>query len=157
MSASLRVGEPAPRFSLPADDGSTVSLDALLAKGPVVVFFYPRDETAGCTAQACAFRDSYEVFQEAGASVVGISSDSVASHRRFRDKHGFPYVLLADEGGRVRASFGVPRTLGILDGRSTYVIAKDGVVRHVFHSQLRATKHVDEAVAAVRALAKSSV
>ena len=130
----------------------TVRLDDLLKKGPVVVFFYPKDETMGCTAEACAFRDSYDVFQDAGASVVGISSDSASSHRRFADKHGFPFLLLSDRGGSVRAEFGVPKTLGMLPGRSTYVIDRAGVVRHAFHSQLFATKHAAEAVEAIKSL-----
>ncbi len=148
----IREGDTAPRFTLPDQDGTLVTLDALLEKGPVVVFFYPKDETPGCTAEACSFRDSYEDFQDAGASVVGVSSDSSASHRRFRDKHGFPYVLLSDEKGRVRAEWGVPKTLGILDGRSTYVVGKDGVVRHVLHSQLMVKKHVAEALDVVKRL-----
>jgi peroxiredoxin Q/BCP len=155
MASSLRPGDRAPSFDLPAQDGQRVTLAELTAKGPVVVFFYPKDETPGCTAEACGFRDRYDVFQEAGASVVGISSDSAASHRRFAERHGFPFVLLADDGGRVRAQFGVPKTLGLFDGRSTYVIDREGVVQHVFHSQLQATKHVDEALEAVRSLARA--
>lgn len=155
MARSIRTGDPAPRFSLAAHDGTAVTLDQLLAKGPVVVFFYPKDETPGCTAEACAFRDSYDAFQDAGASVVGISSDSASSHQRFREKHGFPFLLLSDEGGRIRELYGVPKTLGLLDGRSTYVIDRDGVVRHAFHSQLRATKHVDEALEVVKRLGRS--
>lgn len=154
MGSSLRRGDRAPSFELPSQDGASVALDGLRAAGPVVVFFYPKDETPGCTAEACSFRDSYDVFQEVGATVVGISSDSSASHRRFADKHGFPFLLLSDPGGKVRAQFGVPKTLGLFDGRSTYVIDREGVVRHVFHSQLKATKHVDEALEAVRGLSR---
>jgi thioredoxin-dependent peroxiredoxin len=153
MAQSLRPGDRSPSFELPAQDGRRVGLSELTAKGPVVVFFYPKDETPGCTAEACSFRDSYDVFQEAGATVVGISGDSTSSHRKFADKHGFPFLLLSDEGGRVRAQFGVPKTLGLFAGRSTYVIDQEGVIRHAFHSQLQATKHVDEALAAVRGLA----
>jgi peroxiredoxin Q/BCP len=148
----IEAGDKAPKFNLPSQDGSTISLDGLLEKGPVVVFFYPKDETPGCTAEACAFRDSYDVFQEAGATVVGISSDSAASHKKFADKHGFPFLLLADTDQKVRSNFGVPKTLGFLQGRSTYVIDKTGVVRHVFHSQLFATKHVGEALDALKKL-----
>ena len=145
-------GDKAPRFTLPDHDGTLVTLDGLLEKGPVVVFFYPKDETPGCTAEACSFRDAYEDFQDVGASVVGISSDSSASHRRFREKHGFPYLLLSDAGGKVRAEWGVPKTLGFLDGRSTYVLDKSGVVRHVLHSQLKVKKHVGEALDMVKRL-----
>ncbi len=145
-------GDTAPRFTLPDHDGTLVTLDGLLEKGPVVVFFYPKDETPGCTAEACSFRDAYEDFQDAGASVVGISSDSSASHRRFREKHGFPYLLLSDAGGKVRAEWGVPKTLGFLDGRSTYVLDKGGIVRHVLHSQLMVKKHVGQALDVVKRL-----
>ncbi len=155
MAQSLQPGDRAPSFELPAQDGRRVGLAELTSKGPVVVFFYPKDETPGCTAEACSFRDSYDVFQEAGASVVGISGDSTSSHRKFADKHGFPFLLLSDEGGRVRAQFGVPKTLGLFAGRSTYVIDSEGVIRHAFHSQLQATKHVDEALEAVRGLARA--
>lgn len=153
MAKGIGRGDRAPRFQLPDKDGKEVALDELLLKGPVVVFFYPKDGTTGCTAEACSFRDSYEAFQEAGASVVGMSSDSSASHRRFSDKHGFPFLLLADADGVVRKQFGVPKTLGIIDGRSTYVIDRAGIVRHAFHSQLQATKHVGEALDAVMTLA----
>ncbi len=152
MAKGIEPGDRAPVFALPSQDGSTVALDDLLKKGPVVVFFYPKDETMGCTAEACAFRDSYDVFQEAGATVVGISSDDTKSHRRFADKHGFPFLLLSDTDGAVRRSFGVPKTLGLLPGRSTYVIDPKGVVRHVFHSQLQAKQHVNEALSAVRGM-----
>ena len=148
----LRPGDPAPGFTLADHDGNLVSLASMLDKGPVVVFFYPKDETPGCTREACSFRDSYDEFQAAGATVLGISSDSAGAHRKFRDRHGFPFLLLADEGGRVREEWGVPKTLGILDGRSTYVVDRGGVVRHAFHSQLQVKKHVSEALEVVKRL-----
>lgn len=151
----IGIGDRAPRFALKDGDDKTIELDALLAKGPVVIFFYPKDETPGCTKEACTFRDNFTAFEGLGAAVVGISSDSTESHRRFSGKFGFPFPLLSDPGGATRKAFGVPKTLGLLDGRSTYVLDKEGVVRGVFHSQLQVTKHVDEAVAAVRALPKA--
>lgn len=151
--ATLKTGDRAPKFELPSQKGEPVSLDALTAKGPVVVYFYPKDETPGCTAEACAFRDNYEVFQKAGASVVGISSDSVASHRGFAEHHGLPFLLLSDQSGEVRKAFGVPSTLGLLPGRMTFVVDREGVIRHAFNSQLFAKKHVDEAIAVVKQLA----
>lgn len=152
MAPGIAAGDKAPGFELVESAGTPIKLEDLLTKGPVVVFFYPKDDSPGCTREACSFRDSYDAFQDAGASVIGISSDSEASHRKFRDKHGFPFLLLSDPGGRVRKAFGVPKTLGILDGRSTYVIDKSGVVRFVFHSQIQVNKHVGEAIAAVRSL-----
>jgi peroxiredoxin Q/BCP len=115
-----------------------------------VLYFYPRDETAGCTRQACAFRDEFEEFARLDAEVIGISSDSVASHERFAKRHDLPFTLLSDEGGRVRRLYGVPSTLGLFPGRVTYVIDEGGVVRDVFSSQLGVTRHVEEALKAIR-------
>jgi peroxiredoxin Q/BCP len=156
MTQPVAVGTRAPEFSLPSQKGETVSLSSLLGKGPVVVYFYPKDETPGCTAEACAFRDSYDAFQKAGASVVGISGDSVESHRGFASHHGLPFLLLSDQGDQVRKQFGVPRAaLGFLPGRMTFVLDREGVVRHSFNSLLAATKHVNEAVEVVKQLAAS--
>jgi peroxiredoxin Q/BCP len=154
MSGAIDAGARAPSFSLPSQNGTEVSLEALLGRGPVVLFFYPKDETSGCTAEACAFRDHYDAFQEAGASVVGVSDDAVASHRRFAERHGFPFALLSDAGGALRKAYGVPRAMGgLLKGRTTYVIDRGGVVRYVFTSLINATRHVEEALRVVRALA----
>jgi peroxiredoxin Q/BCP len=142
----IRVGDIAPDFTLPKQDGSTVSLKELLAKGAVVLYFYPKDDTPGCTAEACSFRDAYEDFKDAGAEVVGISSDSAGSHKAFADRHRLPFVLVSDQGGKVRKLYGVPSTLVLLPGRVTYVIDAGGVVRHVFNSQLNVGKHVTEAL-----------
>jgi len=155
MSDPLANGARAPEFSLANQDGQTVTLQSLLGKGPVVVYFYPKDETAGCTAEACAFRDSYDVFQQAGASVVGVSDDSVESHRGFASHHGLPFLLLSDTGGTLRNAFGVPRALfGMVPGRMTFVLDKDGVVRHSFNSSISFKKHVTEAVEVVKKLAQ---
>jgi peroxiredoxin Q/BCP len=131
-----------------------VSLADLRRNRAVVLFFYPKDETAICTKEACAFRDAYEDFVDAGAAVIGVSSDSAESHRRFAHGHRLPFLLLADVDGSLREAFGVPKTLGMLPGRVTYVIDKEGVVRHVFSSQFSADQHVSEALAVVRQLAR---
>jgi thioredoxin-dependent peroxiredoxin len=146
----VKVGGRAPEFSLPAQDGSQVTLQDLTGKGPVVVYFYPMDNTPGCTAQACFFRDSYVAFQEAGAEVIGISSQSTQSHVGFAEKHNLPFKLLSDEGGKVRESYGVPKSFGLLPGRTTFVIDRHGIVRHVFDSQLRIGRHVQEALAVIK-------
>jgi peroxiredoxin Q/BCP len=143
------VGDAAPDFTLPSQSGEQVTLSHLWNRGPVVLYFYPKDETPGCTTEACTFRDSYEVFREAGAEVVGVSSDSVASHGRFAEKHRLPFTLLADDGGGVRKRYGVRSTFGILPGRVTYVIDRQGVVRHVFSSQTGVQRHVQEALDAL--------
>jgi thioredoxin-dependent peroxiredoxin len=148
----VEVGDPAPDFTLPSQSGEQVTLREVWQRGPVVLYFYPKDETPGCTTEACTFRDSYEVFKEAGAEVVGVSSDSVASHESFASKHRLPFILLADEGGKVRKRYGVKATLGIMPGRVTYVIDQGGVVRHVFSSQMGVQRHVQEALAALEEL-----
>jgi len=152
---TLRPGDRAPDFELSDAQGRTVRLADFRGKKPVVVYFYPKDDTPGCTAESCAFRDRYEDFTAAGAEVIGISSDSPESHAKFAAKHRLPFTLLADRGGSVRKAYGVPATLGLLPGRVTYVIDREGVIRHVFTSQFRATRHVDEAEAALRALGRS--
>ena len=153
MPRLVAVGEPAPDFTLRDQDGRTVTLSEVWSRGPLVLYFYPKDETPGCTAEACAFRDHYEVFSDAGARVIGVSSDDAASHRRFADRHRLPFTLLADPRGTMRAAYGVPRTLGLLDGRVTFVIDRSGRVRHVYTSQLLATRHVSEALKVLKDLA----
>jgi peroxiredoxin Q/BCP len=145
----VKVGERAPDFTLPDANGKDVRL-ADFAGRPVVLYFYPKDDTPGCTKEACTFRDQYQDFQDAGAAVLGVSSDSSESHRRFAAKHRLPFTLLADRGGQVRKRYGVPATLGLLPGRVTFVIDGAGVVRHVFNSQLDATRHVKEALHVLR-------
>ena len=153
MATPPRVGEPAPDFTLPRSDGTRFRLSEAVRRGVVVLYFYPKDETMGCVAEACAFRDQYEVFTEAGAEVVGVSADSAESHRRFAAHHRLPFVLLTDADGVVRKRYGVGKALGILDGRITFVIDTQGVVRHVFSSRLLPTRHVSEALAVVREVA----
>ena len=149
----IGVGDPAPDFALPDRSGRTVRLGDYRGKKAVVLYFYPKDDTAGCTKEACSFRDQYQDFQDAGAEVIGVSSDAEASHEKFAAKYRLPFVLLADRSGAVRKQYGVPATLGLLPGRVTFVIDRQGIVRHVFNSQLQATRHVEEAIAALRALA----
>lgn len=153
MGSTPRVGERAPDFTLPRAGGTPFRLSDAVRRGAVVLYFYPKDETMGCVAEACAFRDEYDVFTEAGAEVVGVSADSSESHRQFAEHHRLPFVLLTDADGAVRKLYGVGKALGILDGRMTYVIDSRGVVRHVFSSRLQPTRHVAEALAIVRGLA----
>jgi peroxiredoxin Q/BCP len=151
---TLAIGERAPEFTLPSSSGQPVSLSSLLGKGPVVLFFYPKDDTPGCTAEACGFRDSYDQFAEAGATVVGISSDSVVSHGRFARKYGLQMTLLSDEGGKVRALYRVTPKLGFIPGRETIVLDRDGTVRYTFDSQIRMEAHSREALSVVKALGR---
>lgn len=156
MTDRPAVGDRAPGFSAPDAHGDPVDLDDLLGGGPVVLFFYPRDHSWGCTKEACRFRDDHEAFVEAGATVVGVSPDPPASHRRFADDHDLPFLLLSDQHGTVRDRYGVGRTLGLIPGRVTFVLDDDGVVRHVFDSQVRPTRHVEEALDVVRDLKRMS-
>ncbi len=149
---AIKAGDTAPDFTLPDRSGHTVRLSDYRGKKAVVLYFYPKDDTPGCTKEACSFRDQYEVFKDAGAEVIGVSSDSAESHAKFASKYNLPFVLVADKGATVRKQYGVPATLGLLPGRVTFVIDPQGVVRHVFNSQLQATKHVDEAAQALRAM-----
>src|SRR5271166_6434982 len=134
---AVGVGDLAPDFTLPSSTGEMVSLSDFRGKSEVVLFFYPKDDTPGCTAEACSFRDSHEAFREAGAEVIGVSSDSSDSHRKFAGRYGLPFRLLSDPKGELRSRFGVPKTLGLLPGRVTYLIDRHGIVRHIFSSQLQ--------------------
>jgi thioredoxin-dependent peroxiredoxin len=146
----VKVGSVAPGFTLPSQAGEMVSLEDFFGRKPVVLFFYPKDDSPGCTREVCAFRDNFEEFRNIDAEVIGISSDSVESHRNFAAKHDLSFPLLSDEGGNIRRLYGVPKTFGLFPGRVTYVIDREGVVRHVFTSQLSVEKHVQEALAALR-------
>jgi peroxiredoxin Q/BCP len=152
MAGGLQVGDKAPDFTLASQAGEQVRLYDRLENGVVVLYFYPKDETAGCTAEACAFRDSYEVFAEAGAEVIGVSSDSADKHASFAAHHKLPFTLLSDAGGRVRKSYGVPAVLGLIPGRVTYVIDRTGTVRHAFKSMTNIGAHVNDALDVVKQL-----
>ena len=152
MARGIQAGDKAPDFTLPSQAGEPVRLADRLAEHSVVLYFYPRDETRGCTAEACAFRDSYEVFADAGAEVIGVSSDSVDRHAGFADHHKLPFTLVSDRGGAVRKSYGVPAALGVLPGRVTYVIDRAGTVRHVFNSMTNIGRHIDDALTVVKQL-----
>ena len=149
---SAKVGSKAPDFSLRSQSEEMVGLKDFLSKRPVVLYFYPKDDTPGCTKEACAFRDEYEKFGRLDAEVIGVSSDSVRSHRRFAEKHDLPFTLLSDEEGRVRRLYGVPNTFGVFPGRVTYIIDEEGVIRHMFASQIAAVQHVEEALEALAAI-----
>lgn len=152
MASPLEPGDALPTFSLPNHDGETVRSEDLTGRGPFVVYFYPRDDTPGCTVEACAFRDEFEAFTEAGAAVYGVSADTPDQHRTFREKHNLPFTLLSDRDGTLSKAFGVKRSFGILPGRVTWVFDADGVVQHRFASQLQPRRHVAEALEVVRRL-----
>ena len=141
----LQVGQPAPDFTLNTTSGQPFRLAKLRGRH-VVLYFYPKDDTPGCITQACTFRDQYEDFKDLGAEVVGVSSDSEASHQKFSAKHRLPFELLADENGDVRKLYEVPRALlGLMPGRVTYIIDKKGIIQYIFNSLSGATDHVSKA------------
>lgn len=147
-------GSPLPEVTLTRGDGSTVRLAELIGNKTLVLYFYPKDDTPGCTVEACTFRDSYEDFQQAGADVVGVSSDDANSHDAFKAKHRLPFTLLSDPTGSAAKALGVKKTFGLIAGRVTFVIDRSGVVRHRFDSQLRVKQHVAEALELVKQLEK---
>jgi thioredoxin-dependent peroxiredoxin len=149
---SLSAGDRAPLIALKDAEGIERRSDQLQGRA-LVLFFYPKDDTPGCTMEACAFRDSYTELQALGAEVWGVSGDDAASHQRFAARHQLPYPLLVDQGNRLRQAFGVPRALGLLPGRVTYVIDGEGVIRHVFNNLMDGPAHLREAKATLQALA----
>lgn len=149
---AIHVGDAAPDFTLPNQKGESVTLSRYQGQKAVVLYFYPKDDTPGCTVESCSFRDSYEDFAAAGAEVIGISSDSPESHRAFANKHNLPFTLVSDAGAAVRKAYGVPTTLGLLPGRVTYVIDQAGIVRHIFNSQFNPKGHVAEAIKILKTL-----
>ncbi len=148
--AKVTVGQPAPDWQLPDTSGQLVSLQQFRGQW-VVLYFYPKDDTPGCTAEACAFRDSYEEFQNAGAVVIGVSGDDTPSHERFKSKYNLPFILVSDANNQLRRAYGVPATFGLIPGRVTYVIDPEGIVRLVFDSQFDFRAHVDKALATIKA------
>ncbi len=131
-----------------------MTLSEFFGKKNIVLYFYPKDETPGCTREACSFRDSYEELANLGAEVLGVSGQSVESHKSFATHYGLPFILLSDEDNKVRKLYGVPSSMGILPGRVTYIIDKQGVVRHIFSSQTQTQRHVEEAKSTLKELEK---
>jgi len=147
----IEVGDKVPSFELRDQHGNTVKISP--EKGnAMVIYFYPKDDTPGCTKEACKFRDDFEDFKDMGVEVYGISADSVESHKKFAEKYNLPFQLLADHKNKVRKLFGVPSSFLILPGRVTYVIDKEGVVQYIFNSQFAAEKHIENALEILKGL-----
>jgi thioredoxin-dependent peroxiredoxin len=145
----LSRGARIPDVTLVDTNGAKIALASIIDR-PIVLYFYPKDDTPGCSTEACRFRDEYEAFVAAGADVIGVSSDDPKSHARFREKYKLPFRLMSDPGGAARKAFGVPNTLGILPGRATFVISRDGKVLYSFNSQFLPERHVSNALVALR-------
>ncbi|MBI9041234.1 peroxiredoxin [Lutibacter sp.] len=147
----IEIGDKVPSFSLKDQNGNSFNIENEIGKR-MVIYFYPKDDTPGCTKEACKFRDDFESFNDLGALVIGISADSVASHKKFKEKYNLPFTLLADIDNKVRALFGVPKSMLFLPGRVTYVIDKKGIVRYIFNSQFGAEKHIENALEKLKEL-----
>ena len=147
----IQEGDKIPDFELKNQDGELVRSDDLIGR-PFVLYFYPKDDTPGCTAEACSFRDAYQDFRDLGAEVVGVSADDPASHRQFADRHRLPYLLLSDEDNHLRNAFGIPGNFfGLLPGRVTFIIDDEGIVRYSFNSQFNVLAHVAKAKSFLKA------
>ena len=151
MKRKLQIGDEAPDFDLTSHSGEKIRLSDFRDKKVTVLYFYPKDDTPGCTAEACAFRDSYEVFKDAGAEVIGVSSDSLESHKSFAGKYRLPFNLLSDSDGKLRELYGFQKSLG-MPGRVTFIIDKKGIIQHIFSSQMKAKKHVEESLKILKLL-----
>ncbi len=146
----LAIGDKVPEFSLLDQNGDEFRIADHLGKTAMVIYFYPKDDTPGCTKEACSFRDSYEEFTDRNVEVIGISADDVESHQNFAKKYNLPFTLLADTDNKVRNLFGVKSNLmGLIPGRVTYVVNETGHIIYVFESQFKATKHISEALKAL--------
>ena len=150
---ALQVGDSIPNFKAIAADGTPFDSQSIVGKQPVVIYFYPKDDTKVCTEQACSFRDQYEDFKALGATVIGISSDSVKAHQKFADKYRLPFLLLSDENKKLRRLFGVPNDLlGLIPGRVTYVADENGVILMVYNS-MSGKIHIKKAYECLKKLA----
>lgn len=151
---ALKVGDRIPDFLAKDAKGDDFDSRELIGKKPLVIYFYPKDNTPGCTAEACGFRDQYEDFKDLGAEVIGISSDSVDSHQNFAKQYKLPFILLSDNDKNIRKLFGVPSNIfGLLPGRVTYVIDRTGVVKMIFDSMM-AAKHISKALEMIREISE---
>ncbi len=149
---TLKVGDKIPSFSAIDTNGDLFKSDSIVGKKPVVIYFYPKDNTSVCTEQACSFRDNYEDFKAFGAEVIGISSDSLKSHVSFAKKYSLPFILLSDFDKKIRNAFGVPNDLlGLIPGRVTYVADKNGIITLVFNS-MSGKIHIQKALKTIRQL-----
>jgi len=150
---NIKVGDKVPLFSLLDQNGNNFEISNLIGKRAMVIYFYPKDDTPGCTKEACSFRDEFETFTDMNVAVIGISADDVGSHKKFAEKYQLPYTLLSDSEKKVRKLFGVKNSLlGILPGRVTYVIDKEGIVRFIFENQFGAEKHITESLRILKEL-----
>ena len=146
---AIQIGDKLPHFTATKQDGTAFDSHEIQQK-PVVIYFYPKDFTPGCTTQACSFRDAYQDFQDLGVKVIGVSGDSIHSHQNFQQKHKLPFILLSDSDKKLRKLFGVPIALfGLIPGRVTYVFDAAGKAIYIFDN-MSAKNHIEKALEAIK-------
>ena len=149
-TVKLKIGDQIPLFSL-RDQNGHIRTPKKLNKS-LVLFFYPKDDTPGCTIEACGFRDKYDLFKILGAEVWGVSNGNTQSHLEFANKNKLQYPLLCDQNNILRKQFGVPKKLGFIEGRVTYVISSEGIIKHIFEDLLNGPAHIKEAIKELKRL-----
>ncbi|ADB86401.1 peroxiredoxin [Saccharolobus islandicus] len=140
----VKVGDKAPLFEGIADNGERISLSHFIGKHNIVIYFYPKDDTPGCTREACAFRDNWDLLKDYDVVVIGVSSDDINSHKKFKEKYKLPFILVSDPDKKIRELYGAKGF--ILPARITFVIDKKGIIRHIYNSQTNPANHVNEAL-----------
>ncbi len=150
---SIQIGDHCPQFSLSNQHNELIAINQFIGKKNLVIYFYPKDDTPGCTKEACSFRDQFEVFKSFDCEVVGISSDTIEKHNEFAKKYNLSFTLLSDTTKSVRKAFGVPANLfGLLPGRVTYIVDKQGIVRGLYNSQTDPLGHISKAIETLKSL-----
>ncbi|MEM3972262.1 MAG: peroxiredoxin [Saccharolobus sp.] len=144
----LKVGDKAPIFDAVADNGERISLADFIGKHNIVLYFYPKDDTPGCTREACSFRDNWNILKDYDVVVIGVSSDDINSHKKFKEKYNLPFILVSDPDKKIRELYGAKGF--ILPSRITFVIDKNGIIRHIYNSQFNPANHVNEALKALK-------
>ncbi len=152
----LKVGDKAPDFELEDQDGRKIKLLQWKGTSSLILYFYPKDDTPGCTAQSCSFRDHYEELQKLDVKIVGVSSDSTESHKRFVEKYKLPFTLLSDPKGEARKLYDVKKTFGLIPARVSFIINPKGMITYAYSSQINIQKHVDDALTQLRGLAEQT-
>lgn len=147
----IEVGSRVPEFKLPDQNGKIFNIRSVLGKKNLVIYFYPKDGTPGCTKEACSFRDNLNVFKKSNATIIGISGDNVKNHKKFADKNHLNFTILSDQGNKIRKLFGVPASMmGVVPGRVTYIVDKKGIVIHIYNSLSKPEQHIKEALSALK-------
>jgi peroxiredoxin Q/BCP len=152
---SIQIGDKIPSFTLLNQNNQKVDINSFVGTKNIVIYFYPKDNTPGCTKEACSFRDAMQNLNDLDCEIIGISADSVSSHKAFATQYNLKYNLLSDTNNQIRKLFGVPRNLfGIIPGRVSYICDKEGIVLHIVNSQMNPDKHIQETIETLEAITK---